>query len=620
MTIQEVPFTQQNHPKVPRDLKPGHVFVTLDEEIENYGMEARRYRENPEELEAEFTPFRLRMGTYGQRQMDNQMMRIKLPYGGVNAEQMDVMAEIAEKLLRPPPRPHHDAREHPVPLRRPRGRRPTVMHLLAEVGLTTREACGHTVRNVTGCPYAGISDTRAVRRDAVPRGLRAQHAPQPDLPEPAPQVEDRVLLRPDRLRRHAVPRPRLHRQGHARRDGKEVRGFDDRGRRRHLDDARARRTSSGSSPTADDGEYIRVAEACLKVFDKEGGLPNFLRKNMNKARVKFLLHKLGIEEFRARWTKSWPSRGRWEPLDMAALMQLAPEGPTPGEAPNGVQPGPDFDRWVKTNVEPQRQPGFVAVTVTVPLGNLSPEQFRGVGEHHAASSAAATPARSRTRTWSCAGSTRSRCRALHSELKALGLGDPDAGLLADTVACPGTDSCKMGITSSQGVGCAIREASRSGDTTTTRWCRRSASRPAAARTAAASTTSPRSACRARPSRRTARRSPASTSSSAAADTSAATSSALAWPASPRRETPAAIKKIIEHYVANRERGRGVRRLRRPRRPEELRRDPERVQGSRPRAPGHRHVHGLGQGRALPGRPRRRRVRGLVVGAVAVVSG
>ena len=56
MTIQDAPFTQQNHPKVPRDLKPGHVFVTLDEEIENYGMEARRYRENPEELEAEFTP------------------------------------------------------------------------------------------------------------------------------------------------------------------------------------------------------------------------------------------------------------------------------------------------------------------------------------------------------------------------------------------------------------------------------------------------------------------------------------------------------------------------------------------------------------------------------------
>src|SRR5688500_4240872 len=97
MTIQEKPFTPKAHPKVPTDLKAGHVFVTLDEEIENYGFEARRYRENAEELEGEFTPFRLRMGTYGQRQLDQQRRRIKLPYGGINAEQMDVMATIAEQ-------------------------------------------------------------------------------------------------------------------------------------------------------------------------------------------------------------------------------------------------------------------------------------------------------------------------------------------------------------------------------------------------------------------------------------------------------------------------------------------------------------------------------------------
>ena len=85
MTIQDKPFTFEAHPKVPRDLKPGRVFVTLDEEIDNYEVEANRYRANREELEGEFTPFRLRMGTYGQRQMDQQMMRIKLPYGGINA-------------------------------------------------------------------------------------------------------------------------------------------------------------------------------------------------------------------------------------------------------------------------------------------------------------------------------------------------------------------------------------------------------------------------------------------------------------------------------------------------------------------------------------------------------
>jgi sulfite reductase beta subunit-like hemoprotein len=211
--------------------------------------------------------------------------------------------------------------------------------------------------------------------------------------------------------------------------------------------------------TADDGQYIRVAEACLKVFDKEGGLPNFLRKNMNKARVKFLVQKLGIEEFRRQVDEELAEPWAWEPLDMDALMQLAPEGPTPGEAPNGHTPGPDFDRWVSTNVVPQRQPGHVAVTVTVPLGNLSPEQFRGLGalmRRFSGGNARTQQNQNLVLRWV----REEALPALHAELKTLGLGDPDAGLLADTVGCPGTDSCKMGITSSQGVGQAIREATQ----------------------------------------------------------------------------------------------------------------------------------------------------------------
>ena len=157
MTIQE-PIDVKAHPKVPRDLKPGRVFVTLDEEIDNLENEALRYRGDQEGLENEFTPFRLRMGVYGQRQMDQQMMRIKLPYGGVNAEQMDAMAEVAEQYSGYR-RGHITTREnfqfHFVNL----DQTADVMRILADVGLTTREACGHTVRNVTGCPYAGVSAT-----------------------------------------------------------------------------------------------------------------------------------------------------------------------------------------------------------------------------------------------------------------------------------------------------------------------------------------------------------------------------------------------------------------------------------------------------------------------------
>ena len=295
MTIQEMPSTFKAHPKVPTDLKPGHVFVTLGEEIENYELEAKRYRANREELEGEFTPFRLRMGTYGQRQVDMQMMRIKLPYGGINADQMDVMGEIAEKYsgLR---RGHITTREniqfHFVDLISAGD----VMRLLAEVGLTTREACGHTVRNVTGCPYAGVSDHELF--DVTP--YLAAYA-RNMIRNPICQNMPRKWKTSFSCGPIDCAGSLFHDMGFVADvrsiDGKDVRGFRIVVGGGTSTMARAAETV-WEFATADDGQYIRVAEACLKVFDKEGGLPNFLRKNMNKARVKFLVQKLGIEEFR----------------------------------------------------------------------------------------------------------------------------------------------------------------------------------------------------------------------------------------------------------------------------------------------------------------------------------
>ncbi|HVP05423.1 MAG TPA: nitrite/sulfite reductase, partial [Dehalococcoidia bacterium] len=422
--------------------------------IENYELEARRYRANREELEGEITPFRLRMGTYGQRQMDMQMMRIKLPYGGINADQMDVMGEIAERYsgLR---RGHITTREniqfHFVDLISAGD----VMRLLKDVGLTTREACGHTVRNVTGCPYAGVSDHELF--DVTPYlAAYARNMIRNPICQNMPR-KWKTAFSCGPIDCAGTP---FHDMGFVadvrRIDGKDVRGF-----RVVVGGGTSTMVHAAETvwefATADDGQYIRVAEACLKVFDKEGGLPNFLRKNMNKARVKFLVKKLGIEEFRRQVDEELAQPWAWEPLDMPALMQLAPEGPTPGEAPNGHRPAPGFDRWARTNVVKQRQPGYVAVTVTVPMGNLSPEQFRGLGSlmrRFAGGNARTQQNQNLVLRWV----REESLPALHAELKELGLGSPDAGLISDTVACPGTDSCKMGITSSQGVGYAIRDA------------------------------------------------------------------------------------------------------------------------------------------------------------------
>ncbi|MDP2675877.1 MAG: nitrite/sulfite reductase, partial [Dehalococcoidia bacterium] len=156
------------------------------------------------------------------------------------------------------------------------------------------------------------------------------------------------------------------------------------------------------------------------------------------------------EELAKPWAK--------EPLDMEALTQLAPEGPTSGEPPrNGHQPSAELQRWLETNVRRQRQEGYVAVTVTVPMGNLSPEQFRALAQvmrRFSGGTARTQQNQNLVLRWVREDSL----PALHAELAATGLGAAEAGLIADVVACPGTDSCKMGITSAQGVGYALRDA------------------------------------------------------------------------------------------------------------------------------------------------------------------
>ncbi len=403
----------------------------------------------------EFRPFRLLHGIYGQRQENQQMVRVKLPYGGIVADQMEVMAQIAERYsgLR---RGHITTREniqfHFVNL----DDVPTVMRMLASVGLTTREACGNSVRNVTGCSYAGICPDETF--DATPYlAAYARYFLRHPLSGRLPRKFKTAF---SSCAQDCAGTP-FHDLGFIakvhRGNGHETKGFEIRVGGGTSTMPRKADTIYDFVP-ADNGEYIRVAEGILRVFDKEGGLPNFLRKNMNKARIKFLVQKLGLQEFKRQVEEELAQPWASEPLDMEALTQLAPEGPAPTEpSTNGHRPGPQFQRWRQTNVRPQRQPGYVAVTVTVPLGNLSPEQFRGLADimrRYGGGTARTQQNQNLVLRWI----PERALPLLYAELADLGLGDPGAGLIADVVACPGTDSCKLGITSSQGVGRAIREA------------------------------------------------------------------------------------------------------------------------------------------------------------------
>ena len=144
--------------------------------------------------------FRLVRGTYGQRQAeDAQMLRVKIPQGLLTADQLDALAEVGERYSRG--FGHITTRQniqfHFVKLHDVE----PAMRLLADAGLTTREACGNSVRNITACPYAGVAADERVRRDAVRRGADAVSAAASAQLDAAAQVQDRVRGLPGRSRR-----------------------------------------------------------------------------------------------------------------------------------------------------------------------------------------------------------------------------------------------------------------------------------------------------------------------------------------------------------------------------------------------------------------------------------
>src|SRR4030095_15852203 len=144
-----------SNPEVREDV-PGHVIPILEREFDDFDNEAEKFLDGQTE-ETEFIGFRLKQGVYGQRQADRQMIRVQLPFGGVTPEQLEAFAEIADQFA-PLRKGHITTRQniqyHHVPL--PAAAR--AIRKLGEVGLSSREACGNTVRNVTGDPWAGICD------------------------------------------------------------------------------------------------------------------------------------------------------------------------------------------------------------------------------------------------------------------------------------------------------------------------------------------------------------------------------------------------------------------------------------------------------------------------------
>jgi sulfite reductase beta subunit-like hemoprotein len=435
------------------DNVPGHVIPILEREFDDFDTEAARFLRG-EQTEEQFIGFRLKQGVYGQRQPDVQMIRVKLPFGGVSPEQMEAFADAVEQFA-PLNKGHITTRQniqiHHIPL----ADAAEFIRQISEAGLSSREGCGNTIRNVTGDPWAGVADDEPF--DITPYAAAYSRY---FVRHPTTQLMPRKVKTAFTASDADRAITGIHDVGFIPKvkevDGKEVKGVEV-------------RIGGGTSimpriaPSLfdfvelDNGDYLKVTEAALRIFDRQ----DWLRENRMRARIKVLVDKIGMDEFRKMVEEEL--EGDWVGERDFSIDHLlfvhdeeanAPVIPESYGSPNGDRS--EFDAWVEANVQPQRQEGFVTATVKVTRGDLTPKQFRGLAQimrHFTGGYARTTVQQNLVLRWV-------RPESLYDlwvRLKELDLGESGAFSVTDVVSCPGTDSCKLGITASMGLNQALQK-------------------------------------------------------------------------------------------------------------------------------------------------------------------
>ncbi|HEV2858624.1 MAG TPA: nitrite/sulfite reductase [Solirubrobacterales bacterium] len=431
---------------------PGHVIPIIEREFDDFDNEAESFLAGEQE-ELQFIGFRLKQGVYGQRQPDVQMIRVKLPFGGVTPEQMEAFGSVVEKYA-PLNKGHITTRQniqiHHVPLRDAE----LMLREIADAGLSSREGCGNTIRNVTGDPWAGVAADEIF--DPTPyAGAYVRYFVRHPTTQLMPRKIKTAFSGSDEDR--AITG--MHDIAFLSREKDGVRGFEVRVGGGTAIMARVAPTLY-EFVEADNGDFLMVSEAILRIFDRQ----DWLRVNRARARIKVLIDKIGIDAFReqvdAELEGDWVAEREFD-AELVERLRFdddeeanAPEAPLAASSPNGDRT--EFERFVAGNVEPQRQEGFSTVEVKVTRGDLTPEQFRGLAtimREYTGGYARSTVQQNLVLRWV-------RDEALYDvweRLTALGLGEAGAREITDVVSCPGTDSCKLGITSSMGLNKAIKE-------------------------------------------------------------------------------------------------------------------------------------------------------------------
>lgn len=458
-----------------RERLQGKLPDPLGAEIDAFETEIELRRQGKMD-EVIFAETRLRRGAYGQRYDNGQrydgtqtrtlaydtdkntkgtntvwdapgMLRIKIPFGGINPEQLETMAELAEEYSDGIAHitTRQDFQLHFIQL----DDCTTIMRRLGAVGITTREACGNAVRNVTGCPYAGVCPDEVFDVTPYARVLSQFLLGHPDAQNFGRKFKPTF----SGCAQHACGLTAMHDLGYTAVirtvNGKEQRGFrfvvgGGLGAVPH----QAKLFDEFLLPE----EMLPIAQAIARVFGRYGE-----KKNRNRARMKFLIKNWGIEKFQEavlEERKKLQTDSRWKDylkdIDADAETPRNPPGKLP--AVNGNE---RYGHWLRTNIREQRQAGYVTVTVALPLGDLTGDQLRSLADivrKFTNGTVRTTVEQNFVIRWI----SKADVPAIFDALDAAGLSEAGACHIFDIVTCPGTDTCKLGISSSRGLAAELR--------------------------------------------------------------------------------------------------------------------------------------------------------------------
>ncbi len=376
------------------------------------------------------------------------MMRIKLPHGGLTVKQMNVLADLAEEysddIIHITTR--QDVQLHYVHI----DDTPDLMRRLASVNVTTQEACGNSIRNVTACQISGVCHDEAFDVTPYSRAMADFLLGHDDIQD----FGRKVKIAFSGCEGHACGLVKMHDIGFLARtvknEGEIQKGF------MVFVGGGLGTVPHQAKILADfvaEDKILPLAQAISRVYARLGE-----KKNRNRARLKFLVADLGIEEFR-RLVQEELATLPADDSHTAYMDDLPTYKETvirQGMILNGASLPDGFSDWYRTNIYKQRQQGYSVVTVNLPLGDLTSWQMRQLAEiaqEFVGDNVRTTVEQNIVLRWV----SDKDLPEVYGRLAAVGLGDAGANTIVDITACPGTDTCKLGIASSRGLAGELRE-------------------------------------------------------------------------------------------------------------------------------------------------------------------